>query len=107
MGANLAMIAEREGDIDAAIQFAERARRAALRLRLGAYDAIMLARLGDYALWKGDRAAPTTSIGEPSRWPTRFGIRMPKRWRSPDRRSPIGRRENWTRLNVTPRQRSP
>ena len=56
VGANLAMIAEREGDIDAAIQFAERARRAALRLRLGAYDAIMLARLGDYALWKGDRA---------------------------------------------------
>ena len=56
VGANLAMIAEREGDIDAAIQFAERARLAALRLRLGAYDAIMLARLGDYALWKGDRA---------------------------------------------------
>ena len=56
VGGNMAMIAERQGDIDAAIQFAERARLAARPLRLGAYDAMMLARLGDYALWKGDRA---------------------------------------------------
>ncbi len=108
VGGNLAMIAERQGDIDAAIQFAERARLAARPLRLGAYDAIMLARLGDYALWKGDRAGADEypSAGRRDGRRSRLSD-CPSEWLSPDRRSPIGRRANWTRLNVTPRQRSP
>ena len=56
VGGSVAMLAERRGDVDEAISMAQRSRHAAARLRLGGYEAMQLARLGDYYLWKGDAA---------------------------------------------------
>jgi len=56
VGGSVAMLAERRGDVDEAISIGQRSRHAAARLRLGGYEAMQLARLGDYFLWKGDAA---------------------------------------------------
>ena len=54
VGGSVAMLAERRGDVDEAISIGQRSRHAAARLRLGGYEAMQLARLGSYFLWKGD-----------------------------------------------------
>ena len=54
VGGSVAMLAERRGDVEEAIAIGQRSRHAAARLRLGGYEAMQLARLGDYFLWSGD-----------------------------------------------------
>ena len=62
VGGSVATLAERRGDADEAIAMAQRSRYAAARLRLGGFEAMLLARLGDYYLWKGDAEHAETLI---------------------------------------------